>query len=173
MKTRIGKIARLPAAIREQLNLQLENGALGTDLLAWLNGLPEVQRIMAELFGGRPLTHQNLSVWRYGGYQDWLVSRDGRIQLREMMQEAQSLNESGSGKDGDGTGHLLATFMLVELAQAIDRLHHTKNPEERWELLRKLSVELSRLRTDDCREKRLRLRQLKAKPAQAIKSDSK
>ncbi|MGO8676222.1 MAG: hypothetical protein ACLQVX_10175 [Limisphaerales bacterium] len=38
-----GKIARLPLAIRQQLNLRLQNGELAQDLLSWLNQLPEVQ----------------------------------------------------------------------------------------------------------------------------------
>ncbi|MGP8238342.1 MAG: hypothetical protein ACLQVW_23420 [Limisphaerales bacterium] len=41
--TRNGKIARLPLAIRQQLNLRLQNGELAQDRLSWLNHLPEVQ----------------------------------------------------------------------------------------------------------------------------------
>ncbi|MGO8699061.1 MAG: hypothetical protein ACLQVY_15200 [Limisphaerales bacterium] len=41
--TRNGKIARLSLAIRQQLNLRLQNGELAQDLLSWLNQLPEVQ----------------------------------------------------------------------------------------------------------------------------------
>ena len=40
--TRNGKIARLPLAIRQQLNLRLQNGELAQDP-SWLNQLPEVQ----------------------------------------------------------------------------------------------------------------------------------
>jgi hypothetical protein len=41
--TRHGKIARLPLAIRQQLNLRFQNGKLAQDLLSWLNQHPEVQ----------------------------------------------------------------------------------------------------------------------------------
>ena len=41
--TRNGKIARLPLAIRQQLNQRLQNGELGQELVSWLNQLPEVQ----------------------------------------------------------------------------------------------------------------------------------
>ncbi|MGO8701675.1 MAG: hypothetical protein ACLQVY_28665 [Limisphaerales bacterium] len=41
--TRNGKIARLPLAIRQQLNLRLQNGELARDLPSWLNQLPEVE----------------------------------------------------------------------------------------------------------------------------------
>ena len=40
---RNGKIARLPYKIREQLNVRLQDGELGTRLVDWLNGLPEAQ----------------------------------------------------------------------------------------------------------------------------------
>ncbi len=41
--TRNGRIARLPLAIRRQLNQRLQNGELAQNLLSWLNQLPEVQ----------------------------------------------------------------------------------------------------------------------------------
>lgn len=162
MKTRVGKIARMPKEIREQLNRRLEDGVPGNDLIAWLNALPEAQKILAELFGGRPINKQNLSDWRLGGYRDWLHSRDSRIELREMMEEARSLDQASAGKSGTDVSGYLGTFLVVELADAIDHLHKTKNPEERWQLLRKLSMELSRLRADHCREQRLQLKRCQA-----------
>src|SRR2546429_5688664 len=41
-RTRTGKIARLPHAIREQLNLRIQDNQRGKSLLQWLNDLPEV-----------------------------------------------------------------------------------------------------------------------------------
>ena len=72
MKTRTGKIARLPKPIREQLNARLENGEPGTSLVTWLNQLPEVQKIITDQFAGLPIRPQNLSEWRQGGYLDWI-----------------------------------------------------------------------------------------------------
>jgi hypothetical protein len=43
--TRHGKIARLPLAIRQQLNHLPQHGKLAQDLLSWLNQKPEVQAI--------------------------------------------------------------------------------------------------------------------------------
>ncbi len=45
--TRNGKIARLPLAIRLELNRRLDEGEQGKKLVAWLNGLPAVQAIVA------------------------------------------------------------------------------------------------------------------------------
>jgi hypothetical protein len=46
----------------------LSDGEPGRDLVAWLNGLPEVQRVVIAEFGGRPVREQNLSEWKQGGY---------------------------------------------------------------------------------------------------------
>src|SRR5258708_4747582 len=69
--TRIGKIARLPKEIRNELNERLQDGERGVDLVVWLNDLPKVQETLAQFFHGRPVTEQNLSEWRWGGYNDW------------------------------------------------------------------------------------------------------
>ena len=159
MKTRISKIARLPKTIRDQLNQKIEDSFLGIDLINWLNSLPEVQKIMAEHFGGRPITHQNISDWRRTGYADWQQSREGRKHWWELIEAARNLDAARHPKEGaDASGHL-GTILLIELGQALDQLHNLKNPHERWKLLRLLSGALSRLRNDDTREKRLRLKQ--------------
>ena len=36
-----GKIARLPRAIRDELNRRMDDGQTGKELLPWLNGLPK------------------------------------------------------------------------------------------------------------------------------------
>ena len=68
--TRTGKIARLPRALREQVNCRLLDGQPGTEIVAWLNELPEVKDTLARDFGGRPVSEQNLTDWKQGGYQD-------------------------------------------------------------------------------------------------------
>ena len=92
MPTRTGKIARLPAAVRQQLNLRLDDGQEGPPILDWLNALPEVQALLQEKFGGAPISPQNLSQWRQGGFQDWLL-------LRELCGEAQALADSADESD--------------------------------------------------------------------------
>jgi hypothetical protein len=66
-----GKISRLPDDIREQLNKRLFDGQGGTEILAWLNDLPEVKEILAAQFSGVPVNHENLSNWRHSGYERW------------------------------------------------------------------------------------------------------
>jgi hypothetical protein len=45
--TRTGKIARLPREIRDQLNRRLSDGEPGSQLVIWLNSLPESQAVLA------------------------------------------------------------------------------------------------------------------------------
>src|SRR5258708_10767416 len=107
MKTRVGKIARLPHHLREELNQRLSNGVIGKNLLTWLNALPETQKIMAELFGGRKITHQNLSEWRLGAYAEWATGRTDASQWRNLLEHVQQLNEKQLGETGSAiTIHL-------------------------------------------------------------------
>src|ERR1039457_2397581 len=75
---RNGKIARLPYWVRQQLNRRLQDGEIGKKLVEWLNGLPEVAKIVKTQFGGRPVSGQNLSEWKQGGHQDWLRYQETR-----------------------------------------------------------------------------------------------
>jgi hypothetical protein len=43
MITRLGKIGRLPKRVRDVMGLKIGDGVPGTELAAWLNGLPEAQ----------------------------------------------------------------------------------------------------------------------------------
>jgi len=71
--TRLGKIARLPHSIREQLNLKLHDNVPAKSILPWLNSLSETKAILAAHFDNRPVTKQNLSEWKQGGFRDWLL----------------------------------------------------------------------------------------------------
>jgi len=73
-RARTGKIARLPHAIREQINQRLKAGETAPQVLAWLDTLPEVEAILKDEFGGRPISETNLAEWRRGGFAAWLES---------------------------------------------------------------------------------------------------
>lgn len=69
---RVGKIARCPAAIRDEINRRLHDGETGQALVAWVNEQPSVQSMLARKYAGAAITEQNLSKWRRGGFQDYL-----------------------------------------------------------------------------------------------------
>ena len=58
--TRIGKIARLPHLIRQQINRRLQNGWKARQILQWLNALPEVAALMA---ARQPYPHRFWTCW--------------------------------------------------------------------------------------------------------------
>lgn len=87
MNFRIGKIARLPDAIRQEINQRLADGHRGPTILAWLNSLPAVKEVLARDFDGRPINQQNLSAWRTGGYREWNFRREILMTAMEMQSQ--------------------------------------------------------------------------------------
>jgi hypothetical protein len=81
-----GKIGRLPKAVQDEVNRRMENGERGAALAAWLNGLPEVQAVLAAQFNGQPVNEVNLSQWRKRGYQNWLRWREARAMMAEATE---------------------------------------------------------------------------------------
>ena len=82
--TRIGKIGRLPRQVRNELNRRLLEGEPGITLVDWLNGQPSVKAVLDRWFGGRPVTEQNLSEWKQGGFEDWQRQEEARAWVREL-----------------------------------------------------------------------------------------
>jgi len=115
MKTRNGKIARLPPSlqgkvlvagkergeleIREQLNARLDDGEPGNRLVEWLNSNPDVMKVMAEQFEGRPITENNLSEWRAGGYEEWLTLDAFLDETRVLSENAGDVAATGISSD--------------------------------------------------------------------------
>ena len=48
MTTRNGKIARLPRAVRHELNCRLSEGGPGASLVGWLNERDDVKTVLAD-----------------------------------------------------------------------------------------------------------------------------
>ena len=90
---RNGKIAKLPASLRDELNLRMENGGDGAALLQWLNSLPEVQETLQADFGGVPVSRQNLHQWRHGGFREWQIREDFTAHACQLSQNARDMEE--------------------------------------------------------------------------------
>jgi len=165
--TRLGKIARLPRFIRQQLNTRLEDGMSGEKLLAWVNGLPETQEMLADEFDGKPINKQNLSDWRLGGHQDWVRAREDCELAASLAERAQELGESAPRPGlSEGLGMLL-TLHLARQVRAWQS--DTSDPKERWPQLREMLRELALLRREDSRAQRTEIaRQKWAKQAEAM-----
>ena len=149
MSTRNGKIARLPKPIRDDLARRIDNGEQGKDLVEWLNGLPAVQDVLNEQFAARPISEQNLSEWKQGGYPEWLRQEETRSLVNKLTEQSDDLDEAA---DGQEISDRLAGFLAAELARlATTLLEKETDPEKRWKRLSELHRDLSRLRRDDHR----------------------
>ncbi|MCX7008996.1 MAG: hypothetical protein NTY53_17405 [Kiritimatiellaeota bacterium] len=158
--TRTGKIARLPHAIREQLNRRLRDGEQGVVLVVWLNAQPEVKEVVRAEFGNRPITVQNLSEWKQGGFRDWLQ----RVETMELVQRvAGEAAEIRNAAPGDIAAQL-SLWLIAQYAVASQTLLSTKmSRQRRWQRLRELCDDVVKLRRSEQEAERLQLieRQIK------------
>ena len=120
MRARTGKIARLPLAIREELNRRLLENEPAKKICAWLNELPEAIAVCDE-FGEQPIDAGNVSEWRKGGYADWLARRERIEETREMAQWSVKLAKASGGNISEGASAILAG-QLLEVLEGISDL---------------------------------------------------
>jgi hypothetical protein len=153
--TRVGKIARLPRALREQLNHRLQDGELGKRLVGWLNTLPEVKAVLAGEFKGRAISEQNLSEWKAGGYRDWEKHQERRALVRQLAEDAEDLE--ASNKNGEVSRHL-SVVLAADLAQATrEALAQTTNVKEHLECVGQAVGKFTQLRREESNAERVRL----------------
>lgn len=177
---RIGKIARLPESVREELNKRLRSGSLGPQLLPWLNSLPEVRAVLEEHFGNQNINAENLSAWRQGGYADWEKKQDRHYQriehTRELAALSMKLAQAGGGNLTEGASAMVAGEILGVLeeledlkAAAADKSESAADYKEKLAAtsgaIESLSLAIARLRKGDQNKEALRQRdeQLKQK----------
>jgi hypothetical protein len=151
-KTRIGKIARLPRAVRHELNRRIHDGERGDRLVAWLNAQPEVQAVLAAEFDGRAINAQNLGDWKRGGYRDWVLQQEALELAGRLGEDAAELSEDGRPPLTD----TLALWVAARYAVATRRVAEAEGVEG-WKLLRELCGDLVELRRGDHSAQRLRM----------------
>jgi hypothetical protein len=153
--TRTGKIARLPRDIRNQLNRRIADGEPGSRLVEWLNTLEPVRHALAQDFGGREISEQNLSEWKQGGYQEWLARQETLACARELAGDAEELADA---VDGSLTEHL-AVVLSARYAALVAGWDGEMNDEFRRKTraLRALCQDIVELRRGDHCAERLRL----------------
>lgn len=152
--SRIGKIARLPHDIREQLNRRILDGQSGPEILKWVNDLPPCRQMLAQKFGGRPIDDNNLYEWRHGGYEEWLWHEDRRDRLSSQFEYVAKLDAVG---DGSQVAEQLGAVVAAELMRQLNFLDGIIDMNDRWFRLREISRELTRFRRENCNNARLRL----------------
>jgi hypothetical protein len=166
MSTHIGKIARLPREVRDELNERLEAGEPGDSLLAWLNALPAVREALAtrrrkakpaaaDGAGAWRITPQNLSYWRQGGYQEWVQQQERRELAQLAVDDAEELESDGGVRE---LGNQLSVLLLAEYAAAARAMRSKlTDPAERFEQLQTMLLTLAKVRQQDSVAGRLEL----------------
>lgn len=154
MKAGNGKIARLPKAIREQLNQRLADGEPCGSLLGWLHSLPEVIEVLVRDFGARAILKQNLSEWRQGGFREWEARQERLAQLRLLSDEADDV-EAASPHLPDRMAALLAG-RFASLIAATMQVKDWSKPRHRAQLM-ELNEAVATLRRFDQGAARLKL----------------
>jgi hypothetical protein len=151
--TRNGKIARLSLALREELNERLDEGRPGKELVEWLNSLPEVQNDIRYHFRGQPISEQNLSQWRNGGYRDWQEKEERWHMLHQLREEA---DQMGYAVNPEETQRHLSVMLTLELGRALrDLLENTADVKERVKGLDRLVGRFAQLRREESHARRV------------------
>src|SRR5580658_5364470 len=162
--TRLGKIARLPREIREELNVRLNNGEVGRLLVEWLNGLPAAQAVLKERFEGRPISEQNLSEWKQGGYEDWLRHQENCAYAAMLTEMAGDL-EKEAGKIR--LEERLVTPLVMALARMLREAEESSDVAERLKMIVEVGRQLTRIRRGSQQAERLRIAQEQWKEKQS------
>ncbi len=119
-RARTGKIARCPLHIREQINQRLLDGEPATKIINWLHEQPEVLAVLDRYFREEPISPQNMSEWRAGGYQDWLQRREVLAKTKSNADYAFRLAKEAGGNISDGAAALLGGMLLEAVEKAAE-----------------------------------------------------
>jgi hypothetical protein len=154
---RNGKIARLPRAIRDELNRRLQDAEPGDTLLPWVNGLPEVQAVLTRQFGGAEISKQNLHEWRSGGFAEWQTRQETLADARELAADAAELETATEGRLTDH----LATVLGARYASALAGWDGRPSEEfqQKLKVLRGMCQDIVELRRGDHSGARLQMEQ--------------
>ena len=152
-----GKIGRLPEQTRNELNQRLADGQPAAPLLQWLNARPEVQDMMDARFHSEPVSEQNLSNWRSGAFLRWQQHQTRCNLLREMVADAQTLENHTDHSDTE-IGRQISVLFAADFAlSAREQLATLTEPAQRCQYLQGVLRTLQPLRREDYLADRLRL----------------
>ena len=154
---RSSKIARLPNAIREELNQRLRAGEPGNLILQWINALPEVIALADEHFHGNLISPQNLSDWNQGGYLIWLDRAEIHAEALDFETDAADLTPR---KSPSLTGPL-TTAINARYAVLLTRItlneETPKYLQDKLKGLNSIHQEVARQRRNELQAQRLAL----------------
>lgn len=145
---RQGKIARLPHALREQVNQRLLDGQPAATILTWLNTKPEAITTWQTYFEGCPATPQNLSEWRQAGYRTWLAERE-KVEATKSL-AAFAASQAAAGQDlSSGLQSILAGHIMEGFDTLINATADPDQPDDPTKRIAALGSVISAMRNAD------------------------
>ena len=159
-----GIIARLPEAIRTQLNQRFRNGEPGAPLVNWLNSLPAVQTVIANEFDGKPAREQNLSEWRTGGYSEWLDQQKAMAMAPPVAAELEQQAQAA----GAPIINQMSMWLAVRYLIATKQLTGAGGGESDWTRLRPFLHDVVALRRSEHNAEGLELERQKFGYSQSL-----
>lgn len=145
----------LSRELREELNERIEEGQQGKELVKWLNSTPEVQNTIRFGFRGKPISEQNLSQWKNGGYREWQEKEERRFMVHQLREEAEEMRFAA---DPEETQRHLSVMLTLELARAVQEIkENTPDLKERLERLEPLIGKFVQLRREESNARRVEM----------------
>ncbi len=108
-----GKVARLPKAVRDQINLMIQDGVPYPAIIHQLGP------------AGHDLNAMNLSRWKDGGYQDWLLEQAWLAHTRARQEPAADLS---TDFDATSLNHAALQLGTLHIFEALRDLNSPPSP---------------------------------------------
>jgi hypothetical protein len=121
----------------------MEEGEEGKGLVAWLNGLAEVQAVLTAQFQGRPINEPNMTAWRQGGFEDWRQQQEALEVAGRLMEESDELGVLAQGR---GLVDRAADIAALAISQQLMATRRMEDGAEKRRAVLKLVRGLVRLR---------------------------
>lgn len=160
---RTGKIARLPLAVREELNARLRDNESGQIILEWVNGLDVTKEILKRHFAGEPISDANLSVWRGGGFAEWLKEQDDVEKIHRLHEASVRIAKAAGGNLSEG----LLALNVGRIQEALEQfwsgmrdIESTEEGNEKDKAVTKLLQALTAIRGMEIETKKLALKEI-------------
>lgn len=174
---RVGKIARLPLVVREELNNRLRDNESGQSILEWVNALEIAKEILQRHFGGEPISNSNLSVWRQGGFAEWLREQDDIERIHRLQEVSLRLAKASGGNLSEG---LLALNVgriqeaLEQFWEGLREVESTEDGNEKDKAITKLLSSLTDIRSMELEKQKLDLKRVEvAQKGEALQLETK
>lgn len=160
---RTGKIARLPLAVRDELNFRLRDNESGQTILAWVNALDVTRDVLARHFDGKPISDSNLSEWRSGGFAEWLHEQEDVERVHKLHEVSLRLAQASGGNLSEG---LLALNVgriqeaLEQFWEGLREIDSTEEGNDKDQAVSRLLSALSTIRGLEIEKQKLELKRV-------------